>query len=87
MAAREKALVDNANAQHRNKANKQRCHEAATLEKALADDACKQLCQESAECTAASAKLVLAVEQTVVLADLTTTLPHLAAMLSTPPAL
>jgi hypothetical protein len=51
-------------------AKKQCCQETTMQEKALADNACKQHCQESAECTAALAKLALAVEQTTVSADL-----------------
>jgi hypothetical protein len=50
-------------------AKKQRRHETAVREKALANNACKQHCRESAECTVASAKLALAVEQTALLAD------------------
>jgi hypothetical protein len=50
-------------------AKKQRRHEMTTQEKALANDACKQRCQESAECTEASAKSALAAERTMVLAD------------------
>jgi hypothetical protein len=77
-AAREKALVDDANEQHCNETNKQHCHKAARREKTLADNACKRLCQESAKCTVASAKLALATEQTAVLADLALPEPVLA---------
>ena len=72
----EKALANNANEQHCNKANNQCCHKSATREKALANNACKQLCRESAKHTAALAKSALAVEQTAILADLA--LPKLA---------
>ncbi len=58
-------------------AEKQRCHEMTAREKALANNACEQRCQESAKCTAASAKLALAVEQTAVLADLALPKPAL----------
>jgi hypothetical protein len=50
-------------------AEKQRRHEMTTQEKALANDACKQCCRESAKCTAASAKSALATELSMVLAD------------------
>jgi hypothetical protein len=49
---------------------KQRCHKTTTWEKMLANNACEQCCRELDECTAASAKSVLAAEQTVVSADL-----------------
>jgi hypothetical protein len=78
MAVQEKALADNANEQHRNKANKQHCHQAATQEYALADIACKQLCQESAKCTAVWAKSALAKERTGVLVDLALLKPAMA---------
>ncbi len=77
-AALKKALANNANEQHCNKANKQCHHKATTREKALADNACKQLCQELAICTAASAKLALAAKGTAVLADLSLPKPALA---------
>ncbi len=51
-------------------ARKQRHHETTVREKVLANDACEQRCQESAECTVALAKLPLAVEQTMVSSDL-----------------
>jgi hypothetical protein len=57
---------------------KQHCHKRTTREKALADDTCKQHCQESAECTAASAKLALAAERTTVSADSALPKPALA---------
>jgi hypothetical protein len=57
-------------------AKKQGCHEMTTREKALAEDACEQRCQESAKCTAVLTKLALATEQTAVLVDLV--LPKLA---------
>ncbi len=57
-------------------AKKQRCHKTTVREKALAEDACKQRCHESAKCTAASAKLALDAEQTAVSEDLA--LPELA---------
>ncbi len=44
----------------------------------MADDACKQRCQESAECTAALVKSALAAEQTSVSADLALPKPALA---------
>ncbi len=59
-------------------AKKQRRHETTTWEKALADDACEQRCQESAKCTVALAKSALAAEQTAVLADLVLPEPALA---------
>jgi hypothetical protein len=59
-------------------AEKQHCHKTTAWEKALADDACKQGCQESTKCTAAPAKLALATEQATVLADLALPKPALA---------
>jgi hypothetical protein len=50
-------------------AKKQRCHETTMREKALADNACEQHCQESAECTAALAKSAFPSERTAVSAD------------------
>ncbi len=76
--AQEKELADGASKQHRNEANKQLCHKATTGEKALVNNACKQLCQWSAKCTAALAKLVLAVEQTTILTDSALPKPALA---------
>jgi hypothetical protein len=51
-------------------AEKQRRHKMTAREKALANNACKQRCQELAKCTAVLARSALAVEQTMVLADL-----------------
>ncbi len=59
-------------------AKKQRCHKTTVWEKALANNACEQRCQELAECTAALAKLALVVEQTAVSADLVLPKPALA---------
>ncbi len=59
-------------------AKKQHHHKTTAREKALADDACKQRCRESAKCTAALAKLALAVKQTAVTADLALPEPALA---------
>ncbi len=58
--------------------NKQRSHEMAAQEKALADDACERRCRESAKCTAASAKSALAAERAMVSADLALPEPALA---------
>ncbi len=51
-------------------AKKRHRYKKTTWEKALANNACKQRCQESAKCTAALEKSALAVEQTAVSADL-----------------
>ncbi len=47
-------------------AKKQHRHKTTAREKALANDASKQSCRESAECTAASAKLALAMKRAAV---------------------